>query len=176
MTASNPAPRPEGYQVGRRGGGQHQRPALGPVPGQDLEGPRLDQVDQGPDGLLARPAGAFGGPVAHDGGRGPGQTDEGHRLTEPVVEPVHQAVPGEVASGDRTPSASMAWWKTGPLADRISVRSRSTKTAPVPGVGMPSRYRRSDAPGHRSEPETAPDAGKGVARGGGDSFALTQQG
>ena len=48
MTASNPRASARGVtrSVGR-GGGQHQGPALGLVAGQDLEGPGLDQVDEG---------------------------------------------------------------------------------------------------------------------------------
>ena len=63
-------------------------------------------------------------------GRRPGQRDEGHRLAEPVVEAVEKAVAGQVRPAAGTPSATMAGWNTGPLADRSRVRSRSTNTAP----------------------------------------------
>ena len=84
-------------QVDGRGGGQDQTAALAAVCGQRLEGPGLDEVHERLDGALPRPPGGLCGPVAHGRGRGPGQADEGDRLTEPVVEPVHEAVPGQVA-------------------------------------------------------------------------------
>ena len=57
-------------QVVGRGGGQHQEPALGPVGGQAVDGPGLDQVDQ----VLHR--GFAGG--AH-GGRRSGPSSAGRR-------------------------------------------------------------------------------------------------
>ena len=174
-----------GDQVDGRGGGQHQRAALGPVGGQHLEGPGLDQVHQGLDGPLAGPAGGLRRPVAHDRGRGPGQADEGDRLAEPVVEPVHEAVPGQVAPGRQHPLGLHGLVEDGPAGrpDQGAVQIDEDGTG---GSDMPSRYRRAGTDAedrgtswHRRRDrwtEIAPGRGKGTARGGGGPFALTQQG
>ncbi len=73
------------------------------MPGEHLERPGLDQVDQGLDGPLARPAHRLGRTAAHDLGRGAGQPDEGDGLAEAVVEAVEEAFPGQVPPGREHP-------------------------------------------------------------------------
>ena len=157
------------------------RPGGRPAP----RGPRAGPGRSGPPRPACRPAGWPRPSDPASAGRGPGQADEGHGLAERVVEAVQEtarrAAGGPPAS---TPSATMASWNTGPLADRISVRSRSTKTAPVASA-MPSPYRRRPATGPGQRPQRAgrrpdrlpaPGRGKGTTGGEGGPFALTQQG
>ena len=140
--------------------------ALGPVGLQRLEGPGLDQVDQGLHRPLARPSGGLGRAAPHVSGRGPGQTDGGDRLPEPVVEAVQEALAGEVTALRQYPLRHHGLWSTGPLADRSRVRSRSTKTA-AGGCGhahtLPPVHTGRE-PAHRKDPR--PGRGKGTARGG----------
>ena len=174
------------HQVGGRGGGQHQRPAFGPVGGQDVEGPGLDQFDQRLDGPLPGPAGRLGRPVAHDPGRRPGQPDEGHRLAESVVEAVHEAVAGEPVPGGQHPLGHH-----GLLEHRATGRARSAcgrgrrtrlrwrRTCPHATAGSrPTEACPGGTPDHAARPgRTAsgqgvlpPDAAKGPP--GGDRRSL----
>ncbi len=73
------------------------------MPAEHLECPGLDQVDQGLDGELARPADRLGGAATHDPGRGTGERDEGDGLSESVVDAVEEVLPGKVAPGGQDP-------------------------------------------------------------------------
>ncbi len=157
-------------------------------PASAAEGPGLDQIGERLDGPLAGPPGGVDRAAPHDPGRGPGQADEGDRLPEPVVEAVDEAVPGQAPPRWQDP-----FGHHGLLQDRAAGRaqqgpvevdedggrrSHEHATAGTRQVGGGITWRTAwPATGTwRPTARRTPDAAKGLPRGEGSPFALTQQG
>ena len=173
-----------GDEIQGRRGGQHDPEALGSVGLEGFEGPGLDQVDEGLDGALAGPAGGVGRPAPHVPGGGPGQPDGGQRLPEPVVEPVQEALAGDVAPFAEDPLGHHGLLHHGPAGrpeecaveideHRTGLRSHATRYRPTSGSGraswpgdrlVPAGSDVTPGPGRRGR--SVPGRGKGTARGG----------